>query len=63
MGLLDAIVEKYFRNENSGRVVALPVDGRIRGYAIKSESEERKIRAFLKMYQCAELSLQLAVCS
>ena len=59
MGLLDAIVGNYFRDEKPGRVVAFPVDRRIRGYVVRSESEELKIRAFLKMYYCAELSIQL----
>jgi hypothetical protein len=35
------------------------VDRRIRGYLVRSESEELKIRAFLKMYYCAEWSIQL----
>jgi hypothetical protein len=59
MGVLDAIVGRYFRDEKAGRVVALPVDRRIRGYVVRSESEELKIRAFLKMYYCAEWSIQL----
>jgi hypothetical protein len=59
MGLLDAMVGRFFRDEKAGRVVAFPVDGRYRGYLVRSESEELKIRAFLKMYYCAELSLQL----
>jgi hypothetical protein len=59
MGLLDAIVSNHFRDDQAGRVVALPVDRRLRGYLVKSESEELKIRAFLKMFYCAEWSLQL----
>jgi len=59
MGLLDTIVGRYFRDEKAGRVVAFPVDRRIRAYVVRSESEELKIRAFLKMYYCAEWSLQL----
>jgi uncharacterized membrane protein len=59
MGLLDAIVSRHFRDDQAGRIVALPVDRRIRGYLVKSESEELKIRAFLKMFYCAEWSLQL----
>src|SRR5258708_29115702 len=59
MRLLDAMVGKLFRDEKAGRVVTFPVDGRYRGYLVRSESEELKIRAFLKMYYCAELSLQL----
>jgi hypothetical protein len=59
MGLLDYFVDRYFQDEKAGKVVAFPVDGRIRGYVVRSESEERKIRAFLKMYHSAELLLQL----
>jgi|SRR5271165_1270687 len=59
MGLLDTIVGRLFRDEKAGRVVALSVDGRYRGYVVRSESEELKIRAFLKMYYFAELLLQL----
>jgi hypothetical protein len=62
MGLLDAVVGRSFRDDKAGRLVAFPVDRRIRAYVVRSESEELKIRAFLKMYHCAELSLQL-VCS
>jgi hypothetical protein len=59
MGVLDFIVDRYFRDEKAGRVVAFPVDRRIRGYVVRSEFEELKIRAFLKMYHCAEFSIQL----
>jgi hypothetical protein len=59
MGLLDAIVSRHFRDDRAGRILALPVDRRIRGYLVKSESEELRIRAFLKMYYCAGWSLQL----
>jgi hypothetical protein len=59
MGLLDALVSRHFRDDQAGRVVVLPVDRRIRGYLVKSESDELKIRAFLKMFYCAEWSLQL----
>ena len=59
MGLLDAMVGRFFRDEKAGKVVAFPVDGRYRGYLVRSESEELKIRAFLKMYCFSELSLQL----
>jgi hypothetical protein len=48
MGFLDSVVGQYFRDEKAGRVVAFPVDRRIRGYVVRSESEELKIRAFLK---------------
>jgi hypothetical protein len=48
MGLLDALVSSCFRDDQAGRVVVLPVDRRIRGYLVKSEPDELKIRAFLK---------------
>jgi hypothetical protein len=59
MGVLDAVVGRYFRDDKAGRFVAFPVDRRIRAYVVRSESEELKIKAFLKMYYCAEWSLQL----
>jgi hypothetical protein len=59
MGLLDAVVGRSFRDDKAGRLVAFPVDRRIRAYVVRSESEELKIRAFLKMYYCAEWSIQL----
>ncbi len=59
MGLLDTIVGRLFRDEKAGRVVTFPVDSRYRGYLVRSESEELKVRAFLKMYYFAELLLQL----
>jgi hypothetical protein len=59
VGFLDSVVGQYFRDEKAGRVVAFPVDRRIRGYVVRSESEELKIRAFLKMYYCAQWSIQL----
>jgi hypothetical protein len=59
MGVLDAIVGRYFRDEKVGRMVSFPVGRRIQSYVVGSESEELKIRAFLKMYYCAEWSIQL----
>ena len=59
MGFLDYFVDPYFRDEKAGRVVVLPVDRRHQGYLVRSESEERKIRSFLEMYYCAELTIQL----
>jgi hypothetical protein len=59
MGLLDAIVGRSFSNEEAGRVVTFRVNGRYRAYVVRSESEELKIRAFLKMHSFAELLLRL----
>ena len=59
MGLLDSIVGKSFRDENAGRVVVFTGDRRNRGYVVKSESEELKIRSFLKMFYAAHFSILL----
>jgi len=59
MGLLDYIVAKHFRDEPAGRVVVFGGDRRNQGYLVASESDQRKITAFLKMYYAAELSIQL----
>jgi hypothetical protein len=53
MGLLDSIVGRAFRDEKSGRVVVFSGDRRHRGYVVRSESEELKIRSFLKMFYIA----------
>jgi hypothetical protein len=57
MALLDSIVSANFRSENAGRVVVFPGDRRNRGYVVRSEPEELKIRAFLKMFYCAHFSI------
>src|ERR1700731_1042652 len=59
MGLVDSIVGKAFRDEKAGRVVVFTGDRRNRGYVVKSESEELKIRSFLKMFYFAHLSILL----
>jgi hypothetical protein len=59
MGLLDAIVGRSFRDENTGRVVVFTGDRRHRGYVVKSESDELKIRSFLKMFYLAHFSILL----
>jgi hypothetical protein len=59
MGLLDSIVAPCFRDEKSGRVVVFYGDRRNRGYLVKSEVEEQKIRSFLKMFFCAHASILL----
>jgi hypothetical protein len=59
MGLLDSIVGRAFRDENAGRVVVFTGDRRNRGYVVKSESEELKIRSFLKMFYFAHFYILL----
>jgi hypothetical protein len=59
MGLLDSIVGKSFRDEKAGRVVVFTGDRRHRGYIVKSDSEELKIRSFLKMFYAAHFSILL----
>jgi hypothetical protein len=59
MGLLDSIVGKSFRDEKAGRVVVFTGDRRHRGYVVKSDSEELKIRSFLKMFYAAHFSILL----
>jgi hypothetical protein len=59
MGLLDSIVGRAFRDEKAGRVVVFSGDRRNRGYAVKSESDEQKIRSFLKMFYFAHFSIFL----
>lgn len=59
MGLLDSIVGKSFRDEKAGRVVVFSGGRRHRGYLVKSEAEELKIRSFLKMFYFADLSILL----
>jgi hypothetical protein len=57
MALLDSIVSANFRSEKVGRVVVFPGDRRNRGYVLRSESEELKIRSFLKMFYYAHFSI------
>jgi hypothetical protein len=59
MGLLDLLVRPCFRDERTGRVVVFPGDRRHRGYVVKSQTEEQKIRSFLKMFFCAHASILL----
>jgi len=59
MALLDSIVSACFRDESAGRVVVFSGDRRHRGYVVRSESEELKIRSFLKMFYCAHFSILL----
>jgi len=57
MGFINYIVGNQFRNEKAGRVIVFPGDRRGRGYLVKSEAEESRIRAFLKMFYFAHLSI------
>ena len=63
MGLLDSIVDKHFRDDRAGRVVVFTGDRRNRGYIVRSESEELKIRSFLKMFYFAHFSILLLGCA
>lgn len=59
MGLLDAIVGQAFRDDKAGRVVVFSGDRRNRGYIVRSEADEPKIKSFLKMFYFANLSIVL----
>ena len=55
MGLIDAIVNRAFRETRAGRIVVFSGDPRKRGYLVRSLAEEQKIRSFLKMFYFAHL--------
>ena len=57
MGFIDSIVDGAFRDDKAGRVVVFTGGPRKCGYLVRSESEEQKIRAFLKMFYFAHLSI------
>lgn len=59
MGLIDYVVGANFRDEKDGRVVVFPGDRRGRGFVVKSEGEEARIRSFLKMFFFAQFSILL----
>ena len=59
MGLIDSIVGRSFRDEEAGRVVVFAGDRRNRGYVVKSDAEELKIRSFLEMFYFAQLTILL----
>jgi|SRR5580692_1023822 hypothetical protein len=59
MGLLDSVVGQCFRDEKAGRVVVFTGDRRNRGYLVTSTDQELRIRAFLKMFFCAHVSIFL----
>ncbi len=63
MGLLDSLVETNFRDDPVGRVVVVPGGRQHRGYLVKSAGDERKLRAFFKIFYLAQFSiLFLAYC-
>jgi len=55
VGLIDAMVDRSFRDTPAGRVVAFSGDSRKRGYLVRSPAEEQKIRSFLKMFYFGHL--------
>ena len=57
MGFIDSLVDRAFRDEQAGRVVVFTGGPRKCGYLVRSETEEQKIRAFLKMFYFAHLSI------
>jgi len=59
MSFLDSVVSKCFRDSEVGRTVVFPNDSRKRAYLVRSESDERKIRGFLKVFFSAHFSLLL----
>jgi hypothetical protein len=59
MAPLDSFVGACFRDEQAGRAVVFPGDRRTRGYVVRSEPEELRIRSFLKMFYFAHFSILL----
>jgi len=57
VGLIDALVNRTFRETPAGRVVVFSGDPRKRGYLVRSPVDEQKIRSFLKMFYFAHLSI------
>jgi hypothetical protein len=55
MGLIDAIIDRSFRDTQTGRVVVFSGERRQLGHLVRSETEEKKIRSFLKMFYFAHL--------
>jgi hypothetical protein len=55
MSLIDAIVNRSFRDSPSGRVVVFSGEPGKQGYLLRSPTEEQKIRSFLKMFYFAHL--------
>lgn len=59
MGLLESIVDRSFRDEKAGRVVVFQGDRRNRGYVVRSEGDELRIRSFLRMFYFAHFAILL----
>jgi len=57
VGLIDALVNRSFRETPAGRAVVFSGDPRKRGYLVRSPGDEQKIRSFLKMFYFADLSI------
>ena len=57
MAFLDSVVGASFRHEEAGRVVVFSGDRRTRGYIVRSEADELKIKSFLKMFYFAHFSI------
>jgi len=57
MGLIDALVNRSFRETPAGRVVVFSGDPRKCGYHVRSPADEQKIRSFLKMFYFADLAI------
>jgi hypothetical protein len=55
MAFFDLMVDKAFREEKAGRVVVFAGDRVGRGYIVRSESQEVKIRAVLRRLYFAQL--------
>ena len=55
MGLINALVDRSFRETPAGRVVVFSGDPGKRGYLVRSLAEEQKIRPFLEMFYFAHL--------
>ena len=53
MGVLDAVISGAFRDEPAGRVVVFSGDRQNRGFVVRSEADELKIKSFLKMFYFA----------
>jgi hypothetical protein len=59
MAFLELMLDGCFRNDSVGRVVIFSGGRRNRGYLVKSEADELKIRSFLKMFLAAHLAILL----
>jgi hypothetical protein len=57
MGFIDSVVNRAFRDDRAGRVVVFSGDRRSRGYIVKSEADELRIKSFLRMFYFAHFSI------